>query len=297
MGMIWQKRLFWILFGFSACAALFLPARLAAQEPTPTPDAEGVIIIIVQPNDTLWAISARAGLTLQELLALNGLSETDFILPGQQLIIGYGEPPTTPTADVSLTPTATLPPPTPGPPTATPPRTAVCLSAFQDVNGNGLHDSDELLQAAVAFTVYTDAAVVGNYVTDGISEPHCIQVEPGSYQITRSRTAEERLTTSGNQAISLNLGDVMYLTFGGQSGAAAFATQPAANPGAASDTEGNTAVVIGQEATIVPTSSPNGGQPDSAISLIPIGAVIIGGLMLTGAIIFIVRTRAKANTI
>ena len=292
MGMICRKRLFLCLLVMATWLAVSYAVPLQAQEPTPTPDAEGVIYIIVQPNDTLWAISARAGLTLQELLDLNGISETDFIQPGQQLIVGYGDPPTTPTVAVELTPTATFPPPTPLPPTATPLQTAVCLSAFQDVNGNGRQDNDEGLQPAVAFTVYTDDAVVGNYVTDGLSEPHCIQVDPGNYQITRSRAADETLTTSGNQAISLNQGDVMYLTFGGQTGAAVLITQPAADPTvSAADIEEGTAVVIGAQATVAPTPSPTGGQPGQAISLIPIGAVIIVGLMLTVAVIFFVRTR------
>lgn len=292
MGMIRQKVLILIFIFASVSLTLFLSAPLQAQDPTPTADADGVIYIIVQAEDTLWAISSRTGLTLQELLDLNGITENDFILPGQKLIIGYGEPPTTPTADVTLTPTATRPPPTPAQATSTPPQTAVCLSAFQDSNGNGLHDSSEWLQPGVAFIVYTADLVIGNYITDGVSEPHCLQVEPGNYQITRSRAANETLTSSGNQAILLNPGDVMYLTFGGQTGAAAAPTAAVAYPAVSTlEVVGDTAVVSNQNEVITPTPSPSGGQPTSPISLIPIGAVIIGGLLITGAVIFFARTR------
>jgi hypothetical protein len=193
---------------------------------------------------------------------------------------------------VTLTPTSTRPPPTPAQATSTPPQTAVCLSAFQDSNGNGLHDNNEWLQPGVAFTVYTADTVIGNYITDGASEPHCLQVEPGNYQITRSHAANETLTSSGNQAILLNQGDVMYLTFGGQTGAEVPPTQPAAYPAVStSEVVGNTAVVIGENEVSAATPSPSGGQPRTPISLIPLGAVIIGGLLLTVAVIFFARTR------
>lgn len=291
-----QKRLgYRLLWGVIVCLGGLLagrPAALQAQtEPTPTPDAEGVITIIVQPNDTLWAIAGRAGISLQELLDFNGISESDFIQPGQKLIVGYGEPPTTPTPDTTPTATATLPPPTPRPPTATPLPTAVCLSAFQDNNGNGLPDVGEALQTAVAFTVYTPDEVVANYVTDGISEPYCLPLEPGSYQITRSFSAGERLTGSGNQAILLNRGDVMYLAFGSQrAGASPAPTQNGPGTDTAVTAPAYPAV-IGANTPFEPTPASTGGQSGRSISLIPLGAVIIGGLLLTVTTIYIVRKR------
>ncbi|MBL1127500.1 MAG: LysM peptidoglycan-binding domain-containing protein [Chloroflexi bacterium] len=67
---------------------------LAQVLPTATPDEAGVIYAIVQPDDTMWAIAGRAGISLAQLLEWNGLQESDFIVPGQKLIVGYGEPPT-----------------------------------------------------------------------------------------------------------------------------------------------------------------------------------------------------------
>ncbi len=267
-------------------------APLLAQDlPTATPDEAGVIYAIVQPNDTMWAIAARSGITLQQLLEYNGLRETDFIQPGQKLIIGYGAPVATPTADATPTPTATLPPPSPRAPSPTPPLTAVCLAAFQDSNSNGLPDIDETLQADVAFTVYTDEAVAANYVTDGVSEPVCIPLVPGRYQITRSIAPGERLTSSNNEAVILNQGDILYLSFGGlRESPTAVAPAPSVVPSVLETPSGNTAVV-GADVSMSPTPTSIGGQPGSTVSLIPLVAVIIGGLLLTLAAIFFVRAR------
>lgn len=67
--------------------ANYSPA-LAQDFPTSTPDAEGNIFVVVQPNDSLWAIAARAGIPLTELLALNNLAEDSIIAPGDVLLIG-----------------------------------------------------------------------------------------------------------------------------------------------------------------------------------------------------------------
>ncbi len=195
---------------------LVLVTPALAQEPvlpTATPDAEGIIYDVVQPNDSLWAIAGRHGLTFAELLALNeGLTENTVIQPGDLLIVGHGEPLATPTSPP--VPTATLPPPTPRP-TVVPPRTAVCLLAFNDQNRDGVYDAGEALRPGVAFTVYDETAVVANYITNGVSEPYCIEgLRGGSYHVTRSVTPQEVLTTDGDWAVSLMVGSVAQLAFG-----------------------------------------------------------------------------------
>ena len=98
----------------------------------------------------LGRIGLRAGLTLPDLLALNNLSESAIINPGDALIVGFVAPLT---ATPVITPTAPLPPPTPQP-TATPATATICLSAFDDLNRDGVHDPGEPLRAGVAFTIY-----------------------------------------------------------------------------------------------------------------------------------------------
>ena len=69
---------------------------------TNTPDNEGAIIHIVKPGDTLLAIAIAYNVTLDELYALNGLSDTSVIYPEQSIIVHS-----------SYTPTSTLPTETP----------------------------------------------------------------------------------------------------------------------------------------------------------------------------------------
>jgi len=192
---------------------LFLsPAMLLAQvDPTSTPDPEGNIYYVVQPNDSLWSIAARSGISLQELLDLNEIEEDSVVNPGDQILIGHVDPPATPTSDI---PTATLPPP---PPTETPIplRTAICMTAFDDINRDGAQDAGELLLAGVAFTVFNDQIVVANHITDGVSEPYCLEaLEAGTYHVTRSITPNEVLTTQGDWAMTLTEGSELNLAFG-----------------------------------------------------------------------------------
>lgn len=252
-------------------------------EPTATPDAEGVIYDIVRPDDTLWAVAGRANISLPELLEFNNLSETDFIQPGQKLIIGYGTPSGT-TATAEVTATATRPPPTPTNTSIPPPPLAICLLAFNDNNANGERDAGEALQAAVAFTIYNQEAVVANYVTDGISEPHCVAMSgPGEYQITRSIGRDETLTTSGNRGLILRSGDEVTLAFGSYTGAAPTATT--------APTSVATPAVVGESAPDTAVSPPSPAPTEPTTSPILIGVGIIGGLLALGAIVIIVRLR------
>jgi LysM repeat protein len=78
-----------------------------------TPQPDGTIIHIVQYGQTLWVIADAYGISLADLLTLNGLTEDSAIYPDEQLLIfqGTGETPT-PTATVAqveptITPTPT----------------------------------------------------------------------------------------------------------------------------------------------------------------------------------------------
>jgi hypothetical protein len=180
--------------------------------PTATPDAEGNIYVIVQPNDSMWLIAARAGITIERLWELNGLSEASVIRPGDRLLVAQVEPAPTPTPEPTERPT--LPPPTPSrtPPPA--PVTAVCLTAFVDQNQDGVQDPGEPLRAAVAFTIFNEQAVVANYISDGQSEPHCLELPPGTYRLTRSVGRDEALSNDGDVALLLRSGDLVKLAFG-----------------------------------------------------------------------------------
>lgn len=182
---------------------------------TPTPNANGEIVVEVKPNDTLLLIAAQAGISLEELLQLNNLTEETLLQPGQLLIIGIVPPtPTSTPLPPTLTPSPTLPPP----PTVTAVSnqpTGICLTAYEDIDGNGERHAGEPLVANVAFTVYNEQSVVLNYITDGFSEPACFEnMVPGSYQVTRSFSAGERLTTPNNRGVIVRDGAMADLPFG-----------------------------------------------------------------------------------
>ena len=130
------------------------------------------------------------------------LSASPHLYPPQQPI-----PPT-------LTPSPTLPPPPTGTAVIKPP-TGFCLTAYDDINGDGIHQAGEPLLANIAFTLFNEQNVIINYISDGFSEPRCFEnMAPGSYQITRSTSAQERLTTPGNRAILIQAGTIANLQFG-----------------------------------------------------------------------------------
>lgn len=202
------------------------PAVALAQDqlPSPTPDAEGRVIVVVQANDSLWAIAARAGLTIEELLVLNELTENSVIQPGDQLIIAMGTPPATPTSDI---PTPTLPPPT-ATSTPVPVQTAICLLAFDDADRDGVRNSSEVARPGVAFTIFNDEEVIANHISDASNDFFCLrELEAGEYHITRSVAHDEVLSTRGDWAISLGRDHVVELEFGSFINTEATVTPPA----------------------------------------------------------------------
>ncbi|GAB4271665.1 MAG: hypothetical protein Kow0080_17330 [Candidatus Promineifilaceae bacterium] len=256
-----------------AMTAVFL---LAQEVPTATPDAVGVIYAQVQPGDTLWAIAARHQLTLQQLLDFNNLAESDFIQPGDVLIVGYGTPPATATPLPS--PTATFPPPPPPATAVPPPPTGVCLLAFLDQNENGVYEAGEPLQANVAITIYNETAVVANYTTDGQSEPYCLDtLAPGRYRVTRSfnQALGEYPTTDSTPGLVLAAGQMVQLALGA-------AASPEGVPALVQTAAAPTAAP--PSATLPPTATPSPQtQPPAPRAATPFWVWLLAGLLVLAA--------------
>ncbi|MEK6587215.1 MAG: LysM domain-containing protein, partial [Chloroflexota bacterium] len=92
-----MRRLMLIAIGFGLALLLANAATAAAASAmvlqptpflTPTPNAAGDIVYIVQEGDSPWRIAAIAGMTVEELMALNGFESGDFISPGMELVLG-----------------------------------------------------------------------------------------------------------------------------------------------------------------------------------------------------------------
>lgn len=263
------------------------PAPLPPVWVSPTPDETGAVIVIVQAGDSMWSIAARAGISLPDLLALNNLTENSIISPGDALIIGYATPEAIPPEE--LIPTATLPPPTPQP-SATPSEAAICLSAFDDRDRNGVRGEGEPLRAAVAFTIYNTQAVVANYITDGRSEPKCVSgLSPGEYRITRSVAPGEILTTGGNWTLTLAAGSELHQAFG-----SFFADVQTATPASAA--------LSGS--TIQPTAPPDTPTPEPGANgisgmlpqLAGVAVLFMGGLLLLGAVLILLIRQSRNSS-
>lgn len=251
---------------------------------SPTPDETGAIRVVVQPGESLWIIAARAGLSLPELLALNDLTEADIINPGDVLLIGFATP-VAPVSPEEGTPTATPPPPTLRPTDVTP-QASICLTAFDDLNGDGVFDAGEPLRAGVAFTIYNTQAVVANYITDGVSEPKCLSgLLPGEYRVTRSIAPGESLTTAGDWALSLTAGSELRQAFGSTNGAPTTPRATAAAP---------TAVAQANATETVPAPGPaTGGNRATGLRVAGVIALFLGGLILLGAVLLLFLRRSR----
>jgi LysM repeat protein len=92
------------------------PSAMTSPSPSPTPS---LLLYTIQDGDTLASIATAYGITLEELIAVNGISDPNLIHPGQALAIPgmlAPIPENSPTPEIAL-PTS---PPAPPPPTPTP---------------------------------------------------------------------------------------------------------------------------------------------------------------------------------
>ncbi len=99
-----HKQFIWSLC-LSLCLAggVLLPEPVQASLPA-TLLAQADAVHIVQPGDTLTNIASRYGLTVTELMQLNGLQDRDFVYVGQQLIVAEPNAETATDATPAVTP-------------------------------------------------------------------------------------------------------------------------------------------------------------------------------------------------
>ncbi len=218
-----------LLLGACACLllALGLGQPLAAEArpapalqaptafPTPTPDQNGNVIYVVQDGDTAWRIAAVAGITLEQLYALNGLQATDFLTPGMRLTLAKISPTETPSPEAAVAgPVAT----------ATPERgTAdICVMLFVDQNGNAMLDEGETpLPGGQVSVASASGSLVGDVSTTDDPAGYCFSdLNIGDYNVSAAVPPNYNPTTSMNTPVRLAPGDISYVEFGAQPSAA-----------------------------------------------------------------------------
>jgi len=207
-----------------------------------TPGPDGNIVYVVQPNDTLWRIAAIAGLTVEQLKAMNGLT-SDIVSIGQRLIIGQATQaaPTLapqPTIDPNAaTATPALPA---GAATATPAQVAagagtVCALLYEDTNGNGRRDDGEgLLTGGQLMVVETSTGQpVQAHTTTGAEEkPHCFENLPaGQYTVSAASPTGYNSTRANSTTLDVTAGSLSNMEFGAQRGSGGASENPAATTG------------------------------------------------------------------
>lgn len=222
-----------LLFGLAFCLiilGLAFPVFAAPQAqstpfPTPTPGPDGRILYIVQPGDTLWRIAAVTGISLDELRALNALSPTDVIAPGDELFLGLGGPAT---AVPQVLPTATA---TPSGPTPTPAvgYGTLCVILYKDVNGDAIRQEEEpsLPGGAISIINTTGTQSITENTLGGFDHFCAENMEEGEYTITVGIPDGYNPTTELSSSITLNPGDETYLDFGAQANSVTIAEAPA----------------------------------------------------------------------
>ena len=224
-------------------ACLSAAASMSAQE------SDGEIRYTVRSGDNLTAIALAFGVTVDDLLALNGLDAEAVLWPGQSLVIAAaradergeiaapadfeapsnGERPL-PAIDV-LAPVIAADAPAFDP---TGLQSTVCFAMFQDDNQNGALDANESWLAADGIHLHDGAGgEIASPAAADSSQPVCVEdLAPSRYIIRAAPPAGYGLTTAPALHIDLEAGGRLWLHFGAKQGRPAWVV-PTAMPDAA----------------------------------------------------------------
>ena len=166
--------LFALLVGLSFSAQASSPQQ-SGEFQTPTAGPDGRIMYTVREGDTCNLIALLHNIEVNQLRSLNPtLGDDCIVISGQQVMVGVGGPANAPTSTPGPAPTATEILPTPTPAEGT---TEICVLLFEDINGDGLRQENELGLASGAVSVTN---VLGGYskTQDTTSEIDLVTDEP-----------------------------------------------------------------------------------------------------------------------
>jgi hypothetical protein len=195
--------------------------------PTPTPGPDGKIIYIVQPNDTLWRISAITGVKIETIRGLNNLGVNDAIIPGDRLLIGYAGPSGgAPTAGAIPTQAILTPSPTSAPGWG-----ILCVLLYNDLNGDSMRQETEpsipggeisvsSRSGSVSLTAETPSGGVNTTKVNPTPQERgytCFdKILQGEYLISVAAPEGYNRTTELNKTLLLEAGQTTEIAFGAQ---------------------------------------------------------------------------------
>lgn len=184
---------------------------------TPTPNAEGRIIYTVQEGDNCTRIFFLTGVTIEQLILLNNLDADCSILPNQQLLLATVPPPTATLEGSTATPTEAPPTPTPFAGTA-----KVCVSLFEDLDGNRMRTTGEFYLAGGVVSINDRTGTFSQTWNTISGDPdlvdlNCLENVPeGEYNLSMGIPAGYNPTTTLNYALTVTAGDTVVVDFGAQ---------------------------------------------------------------------------------
>ena len=166
-------------------------------------------------------------------------------------------PPDTPTPTITPTPTVT--------PTPTYIPGNICVSVFNDENGDEIRaPGEELIANAVLTLTNSLREVMGAYTTDGINEPHCFHTElPGFYFLREQNPPGWSSTSPDYWGLAMSQGTTWHVEIGDWLAVAPTSTPT--SPPTASPTVTSTAT---QTATATVTDTPT-SSPTSTVTATP----------------------------
>lgn len=209
--------------------------RPAAAEPqpqvvyqTPTARPDGRVVYIVQEGDSCLRIELLTGTKINTLRELNKLDQNCTIIPGKELLLMVVTPVPTATPNPLVTTTPLLPTPTPIKGNG-----KICVSLYNDVNGNGVHEDSEPSLAGGAVSITNRQGSVSETLnTTDTGETLCKEVPEGEYTISMAIPGGYNATKAMNTVVKVLAGDQAILEFGAQA-----SSQPATNVESAATTE------------------------------------------------------------
>ena len=196
------------------------------------PEDGADLVHTVVAGDTLISIALSYGVTLDDLLSLNGLNPEALLQIGQRLVIirsgspieeagasesgdgGDAESDVLPPAPVAEADAPMIDP--------ADMRPQLCLAVFQDDNQNGTMEPDEryLAEGSIILLDETEAEHL-RYTTDGESEPYCpSDIQRGIYRIEGEAPAGYGMTGSAILVVDLRAGGEVSVDFGAKQGLA-----------------------------------------------------------------------------
>lgn len=219
--------LFFVLLLVSALSVTASPA-LQTDYITATPNELGRIYYTVTENDfSLWDISAKLGIDLQEIYELNPDISADnpIIFVGQKIVIAIQIPEPTATPEGYIDTTNIEPTPTPeGPGTGN-----ICVLLYEDTNGDAVRQSTEktMTDGAVSVSERNGRFTGAKNTTDDPDredEYSCFKGLPeGNYTITMAIPDGYNPTKVLHTTIDLKAGEEIFYNFGAQKSSALLA--------------------------------------------------------------------------